>query len=158
RRSLIVQQLGYDPATSDINASIAELKASGADTFGLFVFGKRAGQAIAAARRLGWKPQIYVDGATSASPEGAVSALWAKDPAAAGFREGPGLALARSIAPDSLDASEVAGMAAAFTMVDALKSAGRNLTRKSLMTAVLHLNEVNNPFLIPGVTVHTTPT
>ena len=43
-------------------------------------------------------------------------------------------------------------------MVDALKSAGKNLTRKSLMNAVTHMNEANNPFLVPGVKVHTTPT
>jgi branched-chain amino acid transport system substrate-binding protein len=43
-------------------------------------------------------------------------------------------------------------------MVDALKAAGKNLTRKSLMNAVTHLNEANNPFLVPGVKVHTTPT
>ena len=49
-------------------------------------------------------------------------------------------------------------MAEAFTFVDALKQAGKNLTRKGLMTAVTHLNETNNPFLAPGVTVHTTPT
>jgi hypothetical protein len=43
-------------------------------------------------------------------------------------------------------------------MVDALKAAGRNLTRKGLMNAVTHMNEANNPFLVPGVKVHTTPT
>ena len=52
----------------------------------------------------------------------------------------------------------IAGMAEAFTFVDALKAAGKNLTRKGLMTAVTHMNEANNPFLVPGVTVHTTPT
>jgi hypothetical protein len=49
-------------------------------------------------------------------------------------------------------------MAEAFSFVDALKAAGKNLTRKGLMTAVTHMNEANNPFLIPGVKVHTTPT
>jgi len=52
----------------------------------------------------------------------------------------------------------VAGMAEAFTFVDALKHAGKNLTRKGLMTAVTHMDEANNPFLIPGVKVQTTPT
>jgi hypothetical protein len=43
-------------------------------------------------------------------------------------------------------------------MVDALKASGKNLTRKGLMNAVTHMNEANNPFLVPGVKVHTTPT
>jgi ABC-type branched-subunit amino acid transport system substrate-binding protein len=158
KRNLILQQLGYDPATQDVSTAIEDLKATGANTLALFVFGKPAGQAVAAARRLGWKPQIYLDATAPAGPEGAVSALWAKDPAAPKFAQDPGLALAAKIAPGALDGSEVAGMAAAFTMVDALEAAGKELTRRSLMTAVVHLNEADNPFLIPGVTVHTTPT
>ena len=49
-------------------------------------------------------------------------------------------------------------MAEAFTMVDALRAAGKNLTRQGLMNAVTHMKEANNPFLVPGVTVKTTPT
>ena len=49
-------------------------------------------------------------------------------------------------------------MAEGFTFVHALQQAGKNLTRKGLMNAVTHLDEANNPFLVPGVTVHTTPT
>ncbi len=48
-------------------------------------------------------------------------------------------------------------MGAAFTMVDALKKAGRNPTRASVMRAATHLDERNNPFLLPGIKVRTTP-
>jgi hypothetical protein len=50
-----------------------------------------------------------------------------------------------------------AGMAAAFTMVDTLRKAGKNLTRKSVLNAATHLNEKNNPFVLPGIAVRTTP-
>jgi hypothetical protein len=46
-------------------------------------------------------------------------------------------------------------MSSAFTFVDALKHAGKNPTRASIMRAVTHLNERNNPFLLPGVSVKT---
>jgi len=46
-------------------------------------------------------------------------------------------------------------MAVAFTMVDALKHAGKNLTRASLLKAATHLNERNNPFLRKGIAVQT---
>jgi hypothetical protein len=49
-------------------------------------------------------------------------------------------------------------MTVAFSMVDALKHAGRNLTRDGLRRAMTHLDERNNPFLLPGVTVKTSPT
>jgi hypothetical protein len=49
------------------------------------------------------------------------------------------------------------GMTVAYTMVDALRHAGRNPTRASLLHAATHMNERHNPFLLPGVFIHTTP-
>ncbi len=56
------------------------------------------------------------------------------------------------------DVYNLYGMSAAFTFVDALKHAGKNPTRASLMRAATHLNERNNPFVLPGMTVRTTST
>jgi branched-chain amino acid transport system substrate-binding protein len=58
---------------------------------------------------------------------------------------------------DPLDANNVYGVANAATMVQALKMAGKNLTRQGLMTALTHL-DWKNPFLYPGVAMKTTPT
>jgi branched-chain amino acid transport system substrate-binding protein len=170
----IVQTVGYDPTTSDVQSQVAQLKASGANTFAIFAFGKFAIQAFVYTNKLGWKPQIYVNDVASASSimkldpqstaEGAISVLWGKDPATPKFAKDPGVALAAKIIKKYVpggnpsDGFLVAGMAEAFTFVDALQHAGKNLTRKSLMTAVTHMSEANNPFLIPGVKVHTTPT
>jgi hypothetical protein len=49
-------------------------------------------------------------------------------------------------------------MTVAFSLVDALKHAGRNPTRDSLRRAMTHMDEHNNPFLLPGVAVKTSPT
>jgi branched-chain amino acid transport system substrate-binding protein len=173
-RRLIVQTVGYDPTASDVQSQVAQLKASGANTFCIFAFGKFAIQAFQYANKLGWKPQIYVNDVASASSimqlsprstaEGTISIVWGKDPATPQFKSDPGTALAAKIIKKYIpggnpsDGFLTAGMAEAFTMVDALKAAGKNLTRKSLMNAVTHLNEANNPFLVPGVKVHTTPT
>jgi branched-chain amino acid transport system substrate-binding protein len=173
-RSMIVQTVGYDPSSSDVQSQVAQLKASGANTFMIFAFGKFAIQSFVYANKLGWKPQIYVNDVASASSimaidpqstaEGAISILWGKDPATPAFKGDAGVALAAKIIKryvpggNPSDGFLVAGMAEAFSFVDALKAAGKNLTRKGLMTAVTHMNEANNPFLVPGVTVHTTPT
>jgi len=173
-RTLIVQTVGYDPTASDVQSQAAQLKASGANTFCIFAFGKFAIQAFQYANKLGWKPQIYVNDVASASSimqidpqstaEGAISIVWGKDPATPQLKSDAGTALGAKIVKKYIpggnpsDGFLIAGMAEAFTMVDALKAAGKNLTRKSLMTAVTHLNEANNPFLVPGVKVHTTPT
>jgi branched-chain amino acid transport system substrate-binding protein len=166
-RTLIVQTVGYDPTASDVQSQVAQLKASGANTFCIFAFGKFAIQAFQYANKLGWKPQIYVNDVASASSimqvmprstaEGSVSIVWGKDPATPKFKSDAGTALAAKIIKKYIpganpsDGFLAAGMAEAFTMVDALKAA-------SLMTAVTHMNEANNPFLVPGVKVHTTPT
>ena len=49
-------------------------------------------------------------------------------------------------------------MVSASVMVDALKGAGKNLSRKSLMKSVLHLNIKKNPFVLPGIKIKTSPT
>src|SRR5690242_8195255 len=173
-RTLIVQTVGYDPTASDVQSQVAQLKASGANTFCIFAFGKFAIQSFVYANKLGWKPQIYVNDVASASSimqlspqstaEGAISVLWGKDPATPKFAKDPGVALAAKIIKryvpggNPSDGFLVAGMAEAFTFVDALRHAGKDLSRKGLMAAVTHMDEANNPFLIPGVKVHTTPT
>ena len=48
------------------------------------------------------------------------------------------------------------GVAAAYTMVDTLQKAGKDLTREKVMDAAIHMNE-KNPFLWPGVELQTSP-
>jgi len=57
---------------------------------------------------------------------------------------------------ESDDVFNYYGMAVAYTMVDTLRKAGRNLTRAGVLKAATHLNEVN-PFLLPGVRIQTSP-
>jgi branched-chain amino acid transport system substrate-binding protein len=172
-RKLIVQTASYDPASSNVESQVGALEASGANTFCIFAFGKFAIQAFVYAAKLGWHPQIYVDDAASSATimrltpqstaEGSISMLWAKDPSTPLFAKDPGVKLAASIirkfmpGGNTKDAFLVAGMAEAFTFVDALRNAGPDLTRQGLMTALTHLDERANPFLAPGISVRTTP-
>jgi branched-chain amino acid transport system substrate-binding protein len=55
------------------------------------------------------------------------------------------------------DVYHVYGMAVAFTTVEALERAGKNLTRAGLMRVAANLNVANNPFLLPGIAVKTGP-
>ena len=49
----------------------------------------------------------------------------------------------------------VYGLGVGWTFVDGLRHAGKNPTRKSLMKALRTLNEKNNPFVYPGMSVKT---
>jgi hypothetical protein len=99
-----------------------------------------------------------------ATAEGAISIAFAKDPDAPAFAGDDGVALGSSIVKryvpggNPRDGALIAGMASAFTMVDALKKAGRTPTRESLLRAATSLSEANNPFLVPGIVVRTSAT
>jgi hypothetical protein len=139
----------------------------------IFAFGKFALQAYGTAREQGWKPkQVFINDVASAaslmvlSPpqitEGSISIVFAKDPGLARWKNDKGMklfgAVMKKYFPRGVDDGyAAAGMASAFTMVDTLKKAGKNLSRASVIRAATHLNETNNPLLLPGIAVHTTP-
>ena len=172
KKSLIVKKVGYDPTASDVRSEVAQLRATKAKVFMIFAFGKFSIQAFIAANQLGWHPQIVVNDVAAAtslmqlSPakatEGALSIVFGKDPDAPMWKRDKGMKLFRSImaryAPgQNANGYYAAGMAAAYTLVDTLRKAGKNLTRKGVINAATHLNEKSNPFVLPGVRIHTTP-
>jgi branched-chain amino acid transport system substrate-binding protein len=174
--SAIASTVGYDATSSDVQGEVARLKASKANVFMIFAFGKFSLQAFNAVARLNWHPQIFVNDVASASTlmaivpqsaaNGSISIVFGKDPAAPLWTRDKGIRLFQSIlkkygsgvgSRDLKDGYYVAGMGAAYTMVDTLKKAGRNLTRQGVMRAATHLNERANPFLLPGIVVKTSP-
>jgi branched-chain amino acid transport system substrate-binding protein len=173
----IVSKVAYDPTSADVQPQVTQLKASNANVFMIFAFGKFSLQAFNAVSRLGWKPQIFVNDVSSASAlmtavpqnaaNGSISIVFGKDPAAPVWRKDKGVRLFQSILKqygsdigprDLQDGYYTTGMATAYTLVDTMKKAGKNLTRDGLMRTATHLREKGNPFLLPGVVVRTTPT
>jgi ABC-type branched-subunit amino acid transport system substrate-binding protein len=56
----IASSQAYELTSTDVVAQVAKLKASGADTLMLFATPKFMIQAIVAANKLGWRPQLYI--------------------------------------------------------------------------------------------------
>jgi branched-chain amino acid transport system substrate-binding protein len=178
KQAKIVGTASYELTDADMSSQIASLKATKANTLMLFALPKQVIQAFLAAHKLGWQPQFFMS-AVSIDPfvmnviaasagkkttEGALSSAFLKvatDPALA---NDPGAKLYKSIMktycqgcdPNAL--AHIYGMASAYAMVDALKRGGKDLTRDSLLRGATHLDETNNPFLQPGITIKTTPT
>ena len=173
----VVASQPYEYSATDVSSQVAQLKSSGADTLMLFATPKFMIQAIVAAHKLGWKPRVYISSisiepgimaiARLNAPEltnGALSIafvknpndpFWAKDPALALYLE-----IMKTYDPSGkpADVYNWYGMTVAWTMVETLKAAGKNLTRASLLHAAQHLNLPANPFLLPGLTIKTGPT
>lgn len=142
-------------ATASDVSQIGELASSGATTLCLLGLGGATRDALAAVRRSAWRPQVLVDGASAlagplgAGSDGAITTGWARGfaPTAAGD---PADALARRIlAPKPPSPARVAGLAVAYSLVDALRRADGG----PLAGAIASLREASNPFLLPGVTV-----
>ena len=174
----IVAQEAYEFTGADVTSQIALLKASRADTLMLFATPKFFIQAIATTHKLGWKQRVYV-ASVSIEPtimgiarrtthgretNGALSFAFVKDPTSPRWTKDPGVRLYRRImkrfdpSGKPSDVYNWYGMTVAWTMVDTLRRAGRNLTRASLLAAARSIDTRANPFLLPGIRLKTSRT
>jgi branched-chain amino acid transport system substrate-binding protein len=173
----IVAREAYEFTGADVTSQIALLKASRADTLMLFATPKFFIQAIATTHKLGWKPQVYVASvsieptimgiARFNAPEltkGALSIAFVKNPNDPVWVKDRTVALYRSImkrfdpSGEPTDVYNWYGMTVAWTMVDTLRRAGRDLTRASLLRAAQSMDTAANPFLLPGIRLKTSRT
>lgn len=170
----IVASEPYELTATDVVAQVARLKASGADTLMLFATPKFMIQAIVAAKKLAWKPQLYLASvsieptimaiARANAPDltlGARAIAFVKNPNDPVWRKDPAVALYKSVlkrfAPSARwsDVYNWYGMTVAWTMVDTLRRAGKNLTRAALLRSARSLDTTANPFLLPGTRLRT---
>ena len=170
----IAAKQAYEFTGADVTSQIGVLKASGADTLMLFATPKFFIQAITATHRLGWKPQVYIASvsieptimgiARFNAPEltkGALSIAFVKNPNDPIWAKDEAVGLYRSIMKrfhptgKPTDVYNWYGMTVAWTMVETLRMAGKNLTRASLLRAAQRLDTAANPFLLPGIRLKT---
>src|SRR5919109_1191276 len=145
RASRIVAREGHAATDDNVESQVAKLKSSGATVLMLFTTPKFTIQAFQYENK---------------RVEGAISIVFLKDPNDPKWARDPGIKLYRQImrkygSGNPKDVYNVYGMSVAYTFVDALRRAGRNPTRRSVMNAALRLNETKNPFVLPGMTVRT---
>jgi branched-chain amino acid transport system substrate-binding protein len=168
---LLAATATVSPTATSVEPELQRLQQTGANTLALFA---PAAVVLATYKELAvlkWQPQLYLGTDVTGTPfaglgsgpavEGSISVLWARDPGAGLFKHDPGVKLAAQImklyGSGPSDGDVVAGMAAAYSFVDALRRAGPIPTRATLVTAINSLTEVSNPFLVPGVEVRMTP-
>ena len=175
KASAVVSEQAYQPTDTSIESQMSSLHASGANVLVLNVTPQYAILAYLAAHKLGWRPKIYISSicispnvmdivraSVGQEVNGSLSIAFVKDPTDKVWAKDPVVKLYKSVlklyAPGakSEDVYNFYGMGVAYTMVDALKHAGKSPTRASLLAAAQHLNEVN-PFMRPGVKITTSP-
>jgi len=173
----LVADESYELTSSDVGSQIARLKASGADTLMLFATPKFFIQAVVATHKLAWKPRLYIASvsiepgimsiARVNAPEltkGALSIAFLKNPNDPVWARDKAIALYRSIMRKHhptgrvTDAYHVYGMTVAWTMVETLRKAGKNLNRAAVLRAAQSLDLGGNPWLLPGIRLQTSRT
>jgi branched-chain amino acid transport system substrate-binding protein len=173
--SMIVDKQSYDVTATAITSQLATLKGKGVDTLFLFTTPAFTIKALVTVTKLGgWEPVIYLNSVSNpllymriAKQNGAAlknltSVGYTKDPTDPQWANDAGvkqykeiIALCSTCKPE--DGFNIYGVAVAFTMVDVLKQAGSNMTRKNVMDIAANKLKETNPFLLPGITVQTTP-
>jgi branched-chain amino acid transport system substrate-binding protein len=173
--SKVIAAQPYEVTSPDVQSQIARLKASGANVLAIFATPTFAIQAYVFANRLGWKPQVFVNGVSGTSNimllaseggknkavAGSITSTILKDPTDPRWKNDTGMKLYRTIlgryasGANPNDTYHVYGMAVAYETVSLLKRLGANPTRTGLMKAARSLNDPKNPFLLPGIAVKT---
>jgi branched-chain amino acid transport system substrate-binding protein len=169
----IVDVEKYDATQTDVTQQVVKLKAAGANVFALFALPTQTITALVVATKIGWHPVTFINNVSSsplfmglaqqsgANVQNDITASYVYDvwnnPNTATSKLYKSIIAKYDPGANALDANVLYGVASAWTMVQALKSAGTTPTRAGLMTALTHMNQVN-PFLYPGIKMITTPT
>jgi branched-chain amino acid transport system substrate-binding protein len=176
-KNLIVDAEAYNAgdAAQVVGAHVLALKTHGADTFVIFATPGASISALATLPAIGWSPLTFLNNVSAnrifmqiaaghgATLNGVISTAYTASQTAQPNL--PGMKLAKKIIHTYAaqldkqfaagDGNLIYGLAVGWTFVDALQHAGKNPTRKSLMHALRHMTEKNNPFIYPGMVVKT---
>ncbi len=177
KKSQIVSQQGFEVTDTSVTNQVLALRRAGVDTLMIFGTPTPTIRTYATMAAVGWKPDniflnsvsatdtfmgIAVARAGAAEVNGSISVYYTKDPANSIWANDAGVKLYKNImakyAPAGAKVTDglyIYGMAKAYTFVQALRAAGPNPTRASLIKAVLNMNDKSNPFLLPGVVTKT---
>ncbi len=163
-----------------VGGHVVKIAGSGANVFVIFATPSAAIAALATEGQVpGWHPLtinnnvsanrvfMQIAAQNGASLNGVVSTTYVESQTAQPNLRGMKLAkmIIHKYAPGGVgsldqqfasgDNNLVYGLGVAYTFVDALKHAGKNPTRTSLMHALRNMDETNNPFIYPKMVVKT---
>ncbi len=165
----------YETTDPTIDSQITSLQASGADVLLVAAIPKFAAQSIKKVHDLNWKPMFFMSNVsisvgavmTPAGPEngvGIISAAYLKDSSDPTWKNDAGMnewrAFMNKTMPgaDQSDGGYIAAYGLCKTMLQVLQQANGDFSRENIMKQVTSLNNVENPVLLPGIKISTSPT
>ncbi len=165
----------YEVTDLTIDSQITSLQASGADVLLVAAIPKFAAQSIRKVHDLGWKPMFILSNVAisvgavmnPAGPEngiGIISAAYLKDSSDPTWKNDPGMnewrAFMNKYMPgaDQTDGGYIAAYGLCKTMLQVLQQSNGDFSRENIMKQVTSLHDVENPVLLPGIKINTSPT
>jgi branched-chain amino acid transport system substrate-binding protein len=170
----VVGTQSFELTDPTVESQVISLRASGADVLLIVATQKQTVQALRKAQDLGWHPlsliafpaasvsRTYVPAGIEAA-KGAVSSSVFVDPSEPGIEKDPDVqAYTRWMdkyypAGDKFDALHVAAYVEGQLMLEILKRAGSDLTRKNVMAQAANIKNSKIAMLRPGITASTAP-
>lgn len=170
-----VTTVSYEVTDATIDSQLVSLQSGGVDVLMTIATPKFAAQAIRKVADMRWKPLHVLSGVAvsvgavmiPAGPEnaiGIVSSAYLKDPTDSGWDNDAGMKEWRSFMAkyypegDVKDAGNVSAFGLTHTMLHVLKQCGGDFSRENMMKQATSLHDVENPMLLPGIKLNTSPT
>ena len=171
KKSQIALTQGFEVTDTSVTNQVLALRRAGVDTLMIFGTPTPTIRTYATMAAIGWKPaNIFVNSvsatdtfmgiavarAGAAEVNGSISTYDTKDPANPNWATSRDELYQRIMAKYGpagtklTDGLYIYGVAKGHTFVQALRAAGKNPTRASLLKAVFNMNDKSNPFLLPA--------
>ena len=174
-KTMIVKEASFEVTDPTVDSQMAQLQASGADTFFNITTPRHAAQAIRKAWDSGWKPLHYLNNVSASigttlrpagldKSVGLISTLYLKDQNDKQWANDPAViewtAFMKKYYPDGslLSTENFYGWCVAQTMVQVLKQAGSDLTRENVMKQAASLKNFAPSCMLPGIKINTSAT
>jgi branched-chain amino acid transport system substrate-binding protein len=170
-----VKTVSYELTDPTVDSQLVSLKAAGADTLIAAASIKFGALVIRKVSELDWRPLYFQSNVSTsvagvmipAGPErgvGIVSSAYLKDPTDPAWTNDPDMATWRAFMAkyypegDLKDAGNVYGYGLAKTIEHVLRACGNDLSRENIMRQATSMDHVQNPILLPGITLSTSAT
>jgi branched-chain amino acid transport system substrate-binding protein len=165
----------YETTDATVDSQLVGLQAAGATVLLTVASPKFAAQSIRKVADMNWKPLHLLTNVSvsvgavmiPAGPEngiGIVSSNYMKDPTDKRWDNDPGMQEWRGFMAkyypegDLKDIGNVTGFGLTHTMSIVLKNCGGDFSRENLIKQATSLHDVDNPILLPGIRINTSPT
>ena len=167
--------VSYEVTDATIDSQAVTLQGAGVDALLIAATPKFAAQTIKKVAEMGWKPLVFLTNVSASvgavirpagvqNAVGVVSSAYAKDPSDPRWKDDAGMnawrGFMKKYMPDAdvSDNNYVFGFGSTHTMIHVLQACGGDLSRENLMKQATSLKDLENPVLLPGIKINTSPT